>query len=162
MNRTTTPNAQLVTMARERVAELELDLHRWRGVLALAAAATCPPPAPPPPPARPVSPPRPRSPIEHIISVVAGRYGVSAEQLIAHDRTQPATTARQVAMRLARELTGKSYPEIGRAFDRDHATVMHACEVTATFALGDLRDELAEALRPTPDAEGVGIARIAG
>ena len=32
-------------------------------------------------------------------------------------------------MGLARELTGDSFPEIGMAFgNRDHSTVMHACE----------------------------------
>ena len=33
---------------------------------------------------------------------------------------------RQIAMYLAKLLTLRSLPEIGRKFDRDHTTVMHA------------------------------------
>jgi chromosomal replication initiator protein len=142
------PSEELVVMARRRIAELELDLHRWRRVLALAQTRALEAPAPRTPTSAPglAVPVRVLAPIAQIIATVAARYGVTREELLAHGRTQPATTARQVAMRLARELTGKSYPEIGRAFSRDHATVIHACEVTESFALNDLRDELRSAL----------------
>ena len=44
-------------------------------------------------------------------------------------RTRIYARPRQLAMGLARELTGDSFPEIGMAFGgRDHSTVMHACE----------------------------------
>jgi chromosomal replication initiator protein len=143
------PSEELAVMARRRIAELELDLHRWRRVLALSQTPAAQAPAPRTPTARSPSqavPVRVLAPIAQIIATVAARYGVTREELLAHGRTQPATTARQVAMRLARELTGKSYPEIGRAFSRDHATVIHACEVTESFALNDLREELRSAL----------------
>lgn len=34
---------------------------------------------------------------------------------------------RMLAMYLAREFTGQSYPKIGRWFNRDHTTAMNAC-----------------------------------
>ena len=56
---------------------------------------------------------------------------------------------RQVAMYLARELTGETLPAIGRAFGgRNHTTVMHACRRTAERMAqrpGRLRG------RPAPD-----------
>jgi hypothetical protein len=56
-------------------------------------------------------------------------------------------------MRLVREITGKSYPEIGRAFDRDHSTVIHALAVTEGWALGDVYESLVEAgILPRPVA----------
>ncbi|MCX6159719.1 MAG: chromosomal replication initiator protein DnaA, partial [Ignavibacteriae bacterium] len=36
---------------------------------------------------------------------------------------------RQIAMYLCRRLTNASFPEIGTAFGKTHATVMHACRM---------------------------------
>ena len=36
-------------------------------------------------------------------------------------------------MALAKELTNKSLPEIGRAFERDHTTVLNACREVPKF-----------------------------
>ncbi len=59
-------------------------------------------------------------------------FGVSMDALLSSSRTQPAAFARQVAMYLARELTGATLPTIGRAFgNRNHTTVLHACKRTA-------------------------------
>jgi hypothetical protein len=80
--------------------------------------------------------------ISDVIDVVARRFNVEPAALIGTGRAQPETGARQLAMRVAREMTGKSYPEIGRAFNRDHTTVIHACEVTEGMATGDIREEL--------------------
>ena len=45
---------------------------------------------------------------------------------------------RQLAMYLARELTGQTLPAIGRAFGgRDHTTVLHACRRTAERMAAD-------------------------
>ncbi len=49
------------------------------------------------------------------------------DALLARDRRPTVATARQVAMFLARELTDRSLPEIGRGIgDRNHTTVLHA------------------------------------
>ena len=44
---------------------------------------------------------------------------------------------RQIAMYLAKQLTSRSLPEIGRKFDRDHTTVMHAVRKVEELILED-------------------------
>ncbi len=64
---------------------------------------------------------------DEVISAAAGEVGVSSRELRARDRRPPVVWARQLAMYLARELTGASLPDIGRAFGgRNHTTVLHA------------------------------------
>ncbi len=65
-------------------------------------------------------------------------FGVSLDTLLSSSRTQPAAFARQVAMYLARELTGATLPTIGRAFgNRNHTTVLHACRRTTERMASD-------------------------
>ena len=71
---------------------------------------------------QPVDPQPRRLRVADVIEVVARRYDLDPVALSGPSREQPIVTARHLAMRLARELTGKSYPEIGRAFNRDHST----------------------------------------
>ena len=67
--------------------------------------------------------------IDSIQKMVAEYYRIPLRELTAHKRTRIYARPRQIAMALARELTGSSYPDIGLAFEgRDHSTVMHACE----------------------------------
>jgi hypothetical protein len=60
---------------------------------------------------------------------VCERHGVTLDDLFSERKWQPLAQARQEAMRLIRDVTDLSYPQIGRIFDRDHTTVMHACRV---------------------------------
>ncbi len=74
---------------------------------------------------------RPQEPkrvkIEDIQRVVARQYNVSRSDLLSSRRTANVVRPRQVAMYLAKVLTPRSYPEIGRKFGgRDHSTVIHA------------------------------------
>jgi chromosomal replication initiator protein len=73
------------------------------------------------------------------IQVAAARYfGVSSEELLSAARTQRIAWPRQVAMYLARELTGESLPAIGRHFGgRDHTTVLHAWRRTSARISSD-------------------------
>ena len=65
--------------------------------------------------------------ITEILDAAAGEFGVERQALLARDRRPDIVTARQVAMYLARELTGHSLPEIGRGIGgRSHTTVLHA------------------------------------
>jgi chromosomal replication initiator protein len=65
--------------------------------------------------------------IAEIIDAAASEFGVERQALLARDRRPSVATARQVAMYLARELTGHSLPEIGRGMGgRSHTTVLHA------------------------------------
>src|SRR4051795_3558055 len=74
----------------------------------------------------PSSLPPDKASVEAIQHAAAEAYGLSRERLLARDRSPKVALARQVAMYLARELTDVSLPEIGRGFERDHSTVVHA------------------------------------
>ncbi|HLM25620.1 MAG TPA: chromosomal replication initiator protein DnaA [Thermoleophilaceae bacterium] len=64
---------------------------------------------------------------EDVMSAAAAELGVSSRDLRARSRRPPVVWARHLAMYLARELTGASLPDIGRAFGgRNHTTVLHA------------------------------------
>ena len=69
---------------------------------------------------------RPRLTVKRIKEVVAGYYHVNVSEMTSRRRARHIARPRQVAMYMARELTPKSLPDIGRIFDRDHTTVMHA------------------------------------
>ena len=65
--------------------------------------------------------------VEEIVRVTAAKLDVAPQQVLARDRRPRVALARKVAMKLARELTGQSLPQIGRAFGgRDHSTVLSA------------------------------------
>jgi chromosomal replication initiator protein len=65
-------------------------------------------------------------------------FGLSPEELLSSSRATSTTWPRQVAMYLARELTGESLPTIGRHFGgRDHTTVLHAWRRTGKRLLSD-------------------------
>ena len=71
--------------------------------------------------------------VKEIQTAACRHFGISPEELLSTGRTARVTWPRQVAMFLARELTGESLPAIGRQFGgRDHTTVLHACRRTAT------------------------------
>jgi len=63
-----------------------------------------------------------------IRKATAEAFGLEPEALLARDRRPAVSRARQVAMFLTRELTDESLPAIGRAFNRNHATVSHALD----------------------------------
>lgn len=66
--------------------------------------------------------------VDNIQKIVAEYYGLTVKDLTSAKRSRAIARPRQLAMSLSRELTGDSYPDIGRAFGgRDHSTVMHAC-----------------------------------
>jgi len=64
---------------------------------------------------------------EDIMAAVAAEVGISRQELRSRDRRPAVVWARHLAMYLAREVTGASLPDIGRAFGgRNHTTVLHA------------------------------------
>jgi chromosomal replication initiator protein len=65
--------------------------------------------------------------VEDVLSATASLFGVTTSDLVARDRRPAVARARKVAIYLARELTGKSLPEIGRRLGgRDHSTILAA------------------------------------
>ncbi|MYE45748.1 MAG: chromosomal replication initiator protein DnaA, partial [Chloroflexi bacterium] len=65
--------------------------------------------------------------IEEIQRRVAAHYNIKPAELSSSRRAQTVVRPRHVAMYLAKQLTSRSLPEIGRKFGkRDHTTVMYA------------------------------------
>jgi chromosomal replication initiator protein len=65
--------------------------------------------------------------IDEIQRKVAAHYNVKYAEMSSARRARAVARPRQVAMYLAKQLTSRSLPEIGRKFGgRDHTTVMHA------------------------------------
>jgi len=92
---------------------------------------------------------RPREPkrvkIEDIQKLVASHYSVSRADLLSSRRTAAVVMPRQIAMYLAKALTLRSLPEIGRRFGgRDHTTVLHAVRKIDGLCSSDatLREEV--------------------
>jgi chromosomal replication initiator protein len=82
--------------------------------------------------------PQPLS-LDLIKAEVAKHYGLEPSRLDSKARDKRTTQVRQIAMYLARELTGSSYPAIGQAFGgRDHSTAMHACHRAETLLEAEL------------------------
>lgn len=64
-----------------------------------------------------------------VVETAARVCGVSVDELRSRSRMRHVCAARQVAMYALRELTGLSYPAIGRAVGgKDHTTAMHGVE----------------------------------
>jgi len=64
-----------------------------------------------------------------IVKLVALKHGVSVEDMRGPSRVTKISHARQEAMALMHGHCGMSLPEVGRKFDRDHTTVLHAIRV---------------------------------
>ncbi len=65
--------------------------------------------------------------IENIQKTVAEFFNIKVSEMTSKQRPLHIVRPRQIAMYLAKELTQKSLPEIGKAFGgRDHTTVLHA------------------------------------
>ena len=65
--------------------------------------------------------------IDEIQNKVSNYYNINTDDLISSRRLRSFARPRQVAMYLAKKLTSRSLPEIGRKFGgRDHTTVIHA------------------------------------
>ena len=78
--------------------------------------------------------------IEDIQRVVARHYSIPKTDLVSARRTQAIVRPRQIAMYLAKVLTPRSLPEIGRRFGgRDHTTVLHAVRKIDELAKTDTR-----------------------
>jgi chromosomal replication initiator protein len=93
--------------------------------------------------------------IGEIKQAACERFGLTPDELISSSRASRVSWPRQVAMYLARELTGESLPAIGRQFGgRDHTTVLHAhrrtvARIAQNAESHDLVDNLRKDLHAT-------------
>ncbi len=73
-----------------------------------------------------------------IAALAARHFELTIQELKSPSRRRPIVLARDVAMYLARQLTGKSLEEIGEYFGgRDHTTVLHGCRKTESLVKTD-------------------------
>ncbi len=85
--------------------------------------------------------------IEDILRIISRHFGVSKGDLLSQRRHRSVVWPRQIGMYLAKQLTARSLPEIGRRFgNRDHTTVLHAIRKIENEISGNprLRDEIDE------------------
>jgi chromosomal replication initiator protein len=76
--------------------------------------------------------------IDEIQRKVAEHYNIRMSDMHSARRARNVARPRQVAMYLAKQLTARSLPEIGRKFGgRDHTTVMHAVRKIEELMEGD-------------------------
>ena len=65
--------------------------------------------------------------IDDILKIIGRHYNVARTDLLSPRRARSVVVPRQVGMYLAKKMTARSLPEIGRRFGgRDHSTVLHA------------------------------------
>jgi len=65
--------------------------------------------------------------VDKIQNIVSNYYNISLSEMLSQRRSRPLARPRQIAMYLAKKMTTRSLPEIGRRFaNRDHTTVIHA------------------------------------
>ena len=76
--------------------------------------------------------------IEDILKIVSRHFKVPRTDLLSSRRSRDVVRPRQIAMYLAKSLTSRSLPEIGRRFGgRDHTTVLHSVRKVEELMKGD-------------------------
>jgi len=79
--------------------------------------------------------------VDKIQNVVSNFFNIQLAEMLSQRRSRPLARPRQIAMYLAKKLTTRSLPEIGRRFaNRDHTTVIHA--VKTITRLSEKDDEM--------------------
>ena len=76
--------------------------------------------------------------VDKIQNIVSGYFNITLTDMLSQRRSRPLARPRQVAMYLAKTMTTRSLPEIGRRFaNRDHTTVIHAVKTITKLSETD-------------------------
>ena len=76
--------------------------------------------------------------VDKIQNTVSNYFNISLNDMLSQRRSRPLARPRQIAMFLAKRLTTRSLPEIGRRFaNRDHTTVIHAVKTITKLSEKD-------------------------
>ena len=79
--------------------------------------------------------------VDKIQNTVSNFFNIPLAEMLSQRRSRPLARPRQIAMYLAKKMTTRSLPEIGRRFaNRDHTTVIHA--VKTITRLSEKDDEM--------------------
>ena len=76
--------------------------------------------------------------VDKIQNTVSNYFNIPLTEMLSQRRSRPLARPRQVAMYLAKKMTTRSLPEIGRRFaNRDHTTVIHAVKTISRLSEKD-------------------------
>ncbi len=76
--------------------------------------------------------------VDKIQNVVSNYFNIGLSEMLSQRRSRPLARPRQIAMFLAKKMTTRSLPEIGRRFaNRDHTTVIHAVKTISRLSEQD-------------------------
>lgn len=64
-----------------------------------------------------------------IIESISKRYDISVDDIKGKKRTKEIVSARHIAVYVVREVTGMSFPNIAKLFNRDHTTMLSSIDV---------------------------------
>ncbi len=79
--------------------------------------------------------------VDKIQNIVSNYFNIPLSDMLSQRRSRPLARPRQIAMYIAKKMTTRSLPEIGRRFaNRDHTTVIHA--VKTITRLSEQDDEM--------------------
>ena len=83
--------------------------------------------------------------VDKIQNVVSNYFNIALSEMLSQRRSRPLARPRQIAMFLAKKMTSRSLPEIGRRFaNRDHTTVIHAVKTITRLSEHD--DEMKKSI----------------
>jgi len=76
--------------------------------------------------------------VDKIQNTVANFFNIPLAEMLSQRRSRPLARPRQIAMYIAKKMTTRSLPEIGRRFaNRDHTTVIHAIKTITRLSEKD-------------------------
>ncbi len=76
--------------------------------------------------------------VDRIQNTVSNFFSIPLAEMLSQRRSRPLARPRQIAMFLAKKMTTRSLPEIGRRFaNRDHTTVIHAVKTITRISEKD-------------------------
>ncbi|MFL2882717.1 MAG: chromosomal replication initiator protein DnaA [Pelagibacteraceae bacterium] len=76
--------------------------------------------------------------VDKIQNAVSNFFNLPLNEMLSQRRSRPLARPRQIAMFLAKKMTTRSLPEIGRRFaNRDHTTVIHAVKTITRLSEKD-------------------------
>ena len=76
--------------------------------------------------------------VDKIQNIVSNYFNIPISDMLSQRRSRPLARPRQIAMYLAKKMTTRSLPEIGRRFaNRDHTTVIHAVKTITRLSEQD-------------------------
>ena len=76
--------------------------------------------------------------VDKIQNIVSNYFNIALSEMLSQRRSRPLARPRQIAMYLAKKMTTRSLPEIGRRFaNRDHTTVIHAVKTITRLSEQD-------------------------